>query len=84
MKSDDIELLLNLASMFNRLADIVMQRLPEYRKEGSDEENRAMLRVNRLRQLSERQFQVLSPKVLLTCGKALIPHHYRNAGSVAD
>jgi hypothetical protein len=59
MKSDDCHILLKLASVLDRLADVVKERLPEYRRQGVEQESEAVVRIERYRKLAERQYQVL-------------------------
>jgi hypothetical protein len=59
MKSDDCDILLKLASVLDRLAEVVKERLPEYRREGEEQETEAVVRIERLRRLAERQYQVM-------------------------
>jgi hypothetical protein len=60
MKSDDCDMLLKLASVLDRLAEVVKERLPEYRRQGEEQESEAAVRIERLRRLAELQYQVLS------------------------
>jgi hypothetical protein len=73
MKSDDCDILLKLASVLDRLAEVVKERMPEYKREGEEQESEAVVRIERLRRLAERQYQVMSAfaenacSIRLTC-----------------